>query len=399
MTLDQQIGAAPDMTQGFDPFAADVMAEPSSAYAYLHTTAPVHRYDDFDPPFYTLSRYDDVARALRDVDTFSSEFGQGPRFTPPRGMLSDPPQHTFFRGLVQQAFTPRAISAMADSVRQLALDLLATRNPSGWDLHDAFAFPLPVTVIAGMLGVPGDDLHLFKRWSDASVAAMGARDPSAYESDMAALARYLHGHIKARRSAADAAPMREDDLIMRLVRAEDTGRTLSDDEILGVTNQLLVGGNETTTSLITNSVWRMLAEPELWHHLVQAPELIDAALEESLRFDPPVLGLYRTTTRPIEMHGVQIPADAKVLLHYAAANRDPAVFDAPDQFLLDKPPQRHLAFGLGVHFCLGAQLARLEARAALEALVQRCPELRLVDAGSRITPFFLWGRARLPVEG
>ncbi|MDD9960650.1 MAG: cytochrome P450 [Gammaproteobacteria bacterium] len=376
----------------YDPFKPPVFDEPSVAYAHLLAERPVHYFADFDPPFYTLSRHADVQRALRDIDTYSSEFGQGPRFTPPAGMLSNPPQHTFFRSLVQQAFSPRAIEAMRGRVEELAEELLDEIPAGEWDLHDAFAFPLPVIVIAEMLGVPADDLHLFKRWSDASVAAMGAADPSAYESELADLANYILARIRERR----AAPGRGD-LIDRLVQAEQDGKVLTDEDILSVVNQLLVGGNETTTSLITNAVWRLLERPALWRQVVAEPGLVDRALEESLRFDPPVLGLYRSTTRAVELHGVRIPKDAKVMLHYAAANRDPEVWDDPDTFSLDRPAQRHLSFGLGVHFCLGAQLARLEASAALRALAARCPDLRLVNPGERITPWFLWGRRHLPV--
>jgi len=237
----------------FSPLSPSVLDDPSSAYRFLHTEAPVHLVEDFAPPFYTLSRYKDVEAALQDIGTFSSEFGQGPRFSQPAGLLSDPPQHTFFRGLVQKAFTPRAIDGWTGRISTLAADLVEARpRPQSWDLHDDFAFPLPVTVIAEMLGVPGEDLHLFKRWSDASVAAMGAVDPQPYQADLGDMAQYLAGEIAARR----ADPSR-DDLIAALVRASDGGRTLSDGEILGVVVQLLVGGNKTTTSLITNMVWRI----------------------------------------------------------------------------------------------------------------------------------------------
>ena len=379
---------------GYDPFRPPVLDEPSVAYAHLLAEQPVHYFADFDPPFYTLSRYADVQTALRDIETYSSEFGQGPRFTPPVGMLSNPPQHTFFRSLVQQAFSPRAIEAMRGRVEALAEELLDACPAGEWDLHDAFAFPLPVIVIAEMLGVPAEDLHLFKRWSDASVAAMGAADPSAFESELAALADYLLAQIRQRRATPGAG-----DLIDRLVAAKQDGQGLADEELRGVVNQLLVGGNETTTSLITNAVWRLLDRPELWRRVVAEPGLVDRALEESLRFDPPVLGLYRSTTRAVELHGVRIPKGAKVMLHYAAANRDPRVWDDPNTFSLDRPAQRHLSFGLGVHFCLGAQLARLEAGSALRALVVRCPDLRLVNSGQRIAPWFLWGRRHLPVAG
>ena len=382
------------VTGAYDPFRPPVLDEPSVAYAHLLAERPVHYFADFDPPFYTLSRHADVQTALRDIETYSSEFGQGPRFTPPVGMLSNPPQHTFFRSLVQQAFSPRAIEAMRGRVEALAEELLDACPAGEWDLHDAFAFPLPVIVIAEMLGVPAEDLHLFKRWSDASVAAMGAADPSAFESELTALADYLLAQIRQRRATPGAG-----DLIDRLVAAKQDGQGLADEELRGVVNQLLVGGNETTTSLITNAVWRLLDRPALWQRVVADPSLVDRALEESLRFDPPVLGLYRSTTRPVELLGVRIPKGAKVMLHYAAANRDPEVWDDPNTFSLDRPAQRHLSFGLGVHFCLGAQLARLEAGAALRALAARCPDLRLVNWGQRIAPWFLWGRRHLPVAG
>lgn len=376
------------------PFSPASLAEPSSAYGALLTRAPVYRCADFEPPFYLLSRHADVAAALRDIDTFSSEFGQGPRFTPPAGMLSDPPQHTLFRGLVQQAFTPRAIDALSVRIEQLADELLDDCARRGdFDLHDDFAFPLPVIVIAEMLGVPAGDLYKFKHWSDASVAAMGSERPEAYAADLAAMADYLRARVHdARRADAPAS------LIRALVQAEADGRRLADDEILSVLTQLLVGGNETTTSLITNAVWRLLERPALWRRLADDVSLVPAAVEESLRFDPPVLGLFRNTTCPVALHGVEIPAGSKVMLHYGAANRDPAVFADADTFSLDRPPKRHLAFGLGVHFCLGAQLARLEGRTALTRLVTRFPDLTLLDAGERIAPFFLWGRRRLPVR-
>jgi cytochrome P450 len=381
------------MADGYDPFSPAVMADPACPYPFLHHEAPVHRYDDFDPPFYTLSRYKDVEGGLRDIATYSSEFGQGPRFTPPRGMLSDPPQHTFYRGLVQQAFTPRAIDALSPRVAAIADDLLAARDPNAWDLHDDFAFPLPVMVIAEMLGVPGEDIHLFKQWSDSSVASMGAKDQSPYVADLQAMGQYLLTEVAKRRAAP------RDDLISAIVGARLDGRGLDDDEVLAVVNQLLVGGNETTTSLITNMAWRLLQQPDLYARVVADPALVEAAVEESLRYDPPVLGLYRNSTREVELHGVRIPERSKVFMLYAAANRDPEAFPDPDTFSLDRPYHRHLSFGLGVHFCLGAPLARLEAQASLHALVRRCPGLRLLGDGERITPFFLWGRKHLPVAG
>jgi len=383
------------VAEEFAPYAPEALADPASGYRHLLEEAPVCWVRSFDPPFCIVSRYEDVDAALRDIETFSSEFGQGPRFTPPAGMLSDPPQHTFLRGLVQQAFTPRAIAAMGSRIGQLSRELLdEVTGRERWDLHDDYAFPLPVLVIAELLGVPETDIHRFKAWSDASVAAMGAEDPAPYAPALRNMAAYLLEQIRERRDRAIAGG----DLVSQLVNAREAGRGLSDTEVLGVVTQLLVGGNETTTSLVTNAVWRLLQHPERWRRFVAEPALVDRIIEESLRYDPPVLGLFRNTTRDVTLHGQVIPAGTKVMLHYAAASRDPRVFDRPDRFDIDAERRRHFSFGLGVHFCLGAQLARLEARTALLSLAARCPGLELVDDGERIAPFFLRGRRKLPVR-
>ena len=377
----------------YDPFADATMAEPASTYDFLHAMSPVDFYETYDPPFYTLSRYDDVLDALMDIETFSSEFGQGPRFTPPAGMLSNPPDHTFFRGLVQKAFTPKSIKELQPRIEALATELLdGVDGQDTFDAHDDYGFPLPVTIIAEVLGIPDGDLHLFKRWSDASVEAMGAEDPTPWLADLTAMGAYIAGVIADRRTNPG------DDLVTRLVQVETDGKGLDNDDILSIVNQLLVGGNETTTSLITNCIWRLLQQPELYQRVVEDPSLVNRAIEESLRFDPPVLGLYRNTTRDVEIRGQIIPEGSKVMLHYAAANRDPDKYDDPHTFSLDRPPSRHLAFGLGVHFCLGSELARMEGRVALDTLVRRCPDLSLVGDGERIRPFFLWGRKTLPVK-
>ncbi len=383
------------MTVHYDPFSEQTLADPASNYQRLHREAPVHYIEDHDPPFYTLSRYADVEAALQDGVTYSSEWGQGPNFTPPMGMLSNPPQHTYYRRLVQPAFTPAAIAALAPRIEALARDLLDNvADKTAFDVHDDYAFPLPVIIISELLGVPEEDIHLFKDWSDASVEAMGAEDPAPWAEKMKAMAAYQLNQIEERR-AADNPP---NDLITMLVKVRRDGKPLADEQLLSVINQLLVGGNETTTSLITNCVWRLLERRALWERVVADPNLIDTAIEESLRFDPPVLGLYRTTTREVTLRGVTVPENTKVMLHYAAANRDARIFPDPDVFSLDRPATRHMAFGLGVHFCLGAELARLEARLALKALIDRRPNLTLENAGERIKPFFLWGRRKLPVK-
>ncbi len=380
----------------YDPLSPATLADPGPGWTPLLRDAPVHLHAGFDPPFYTLSRHADVSAALRDVETFSSHYGQGPRFTVAGGLLSDPPEHTRFRRIVQRAFKPTRIEALRPRAEEIARELLAALRGDALELHDDFACPLPVVMIAELLGVPASAREQFKRWSDVMVEAMGMQDPAPLAQEMEALARYLAGAV-----AEHRARPRGGDLIDQLVEASEAGEGLTDAQVVGVVSQLLVGGNETTTSLITNCVWRLLETPGAWSRLCASPALIPAAIEESLRFDPPVLGLFRTTTREVRLHGVTIPARAKVMLSYAAANRDPAVFQEPDRFRLDRPrseASEHLSFGLGVHFCLGAALARLEAETALRALAARFPRLALAGPGERIKPFFLWGRRRLPLH-
>ena len=375
------------------------MADPANGHQELLTECAVHRCDAFEPPFYTLSRYEDVEQALRDIETFSSQFGQGPRFTDPAGMLCDPPQHTYVRKLVQQAFTPKAMRQLQPRIEKVTQDLIAEiKGRETFDFHDDFAFPLPVIIIADMLGVPEEDLERFKHWSDIQVAAMGAEDPSQYESEQLEFFSYMQNHLLSRRADLAANKSVPDDLLTIVADGkDDNGELLSEGDAQSVLMQLLVGGNETTTSLITNLMWRLL-QNEQWSLLVEQPELIEAAIEESLRYDPPVLGLYRNTTREVSLHGETIPANVKVYMNYAAANRDERVFTDPDKFDIGRDRKRHLAFGLGTHFCLGAPMARLETQIAYVALASALPNLELVEDGERIAPFFLWGRRKLPLR-
>ena len=389
------------MNEGWSPFQPEVMKDPAAGHQYLLKQCPVHHCEDFDPPFFTLSRYEDVERALRDIETYSSHYGQGPRFTEPAGMLADPPQHTAYRKLVQRAFTPKAVEALRPQVVELTHKLVddILSGSADFDLHDDFAFPLPVVIIAGMLGVPSSDLDDFKRWSDMQVEIMGSEDPMQYMEEQGRFQEYMSRHMLTRRGQIENGEAVPEDLLTMIAGArDDAGEYIPDSDALSMLNQLLVGGNETTTSLITNMMWRLLEVPERWQAIVDDPALIDSAVEESLRFDPPVLGLYRNVTRDVEMHGVTIPAGNKVWINYAAANRDAAVFENPDEFDLRRTGKRHMAFGLGVHFCIGAPTARLEAEVALSVLRERLPDLHLLGDGERIGPFFLWGRRKLPVR-
>ena len=384
----------------WSPFSPEVMADPANGHAELLERCPVHRCDEFQPPFFTLSRFDDVDQALRDIDTFSSQHGQGPRFSDPVGMLCDPPQHTYLRNIIQPAFGPRAMTELRPTVQALTDQLIddIQAGPAEFDFHDVFAFPLPVIIIAGMLGVPQADLERFKHWSDIQVAAMGAEDPSEFEAEQMAFFAYMVNHLQTRRAEIEAGERVPDDLLTLVAgaRAEDGG-FVPEADAQSMLMQLLVGGNETTTSLMTNLLWRLLQNPDQWQLLRSDPSHIESAIEECLRFDPPVLGLYRNTTRAVTLHDVTIPEGVKVYINYAAANRDPNAFENPNQFDITRPRKRHMSFGLGLHMCIGAPMARMEAEIALTTLINRLPNLRLMGEGTRIAPFFLWGRRTLPL--
>jgi cytochrome P450 len=204
---------------------------------------------------------------------------------------------------------------------------------------------------------------------------------------------YILDLLRAKRGRMD-----DHSLLARIARARRDGIDISDEEAVGLTLQLFVAGNETTTSLITNFMWRMLSGDNLWADFRAGAIDLHKAINESLRFDPPLLGLFRTTACDVEIAGTRIPANTKVLTHYGAANRDPAVFERPDVFDVHRPIRKILSFGLGIHFCLGAELAKLEAQVTLSALRDRFPRLEMVDDGERIGPFLFWGRRKLPIR-
>jgi len=390
----------------YDPFGPDVMEDPFPAYAELRATCPVHRRTEA-PPFVTLTRHTDVIDAVRDVATFSSRGGQGPLPSDVIALFDDPPSHTFFRRLVNKAFTPRSVQVRQPMIEELVDELVEAmaRTPGRRaDLHDALAMPLPMIVIARMLGVAEELGPTFKRWSDAQVAGLGDRNHDEQRRARREMNEYFLAEIARRRAALAAGEPLSDDLVSSLVAAsQQEERPITDDELLSLLVQLLVGGNETTTSLVTNLVWRLLQDRSLWEAVVADRSLVEVAVEESLRFDPPVLGLFRTTACPVQVAGEELAAGEKVQLLWASANRDAAIWEDPDRFRLDRDVatlrSRHLSFGFGLHVCPGAPLSRLEARLALEALVRRLPDLRLDPDGSteRIEPFLLWGRRRLDV--
>ncbi|TYK46802.1 cytochrome P450 [Actinomadura decatromicini] len=406
MTVMRPAGSEPGGESGgeYDPFAPEVLEDPAAAHRALRERCPVHHHTGFgENGFYTLSRHADVAALFGDVGLWSSEWGQGPIFTKEGGLRSDPPEHTVYRRLVTAAFTARRTAALEDWITATAGDLIDGFAADGRaDLCAAYAVPLPVLVIAKILGVPAAGVDEFKEWSDQFMAGQNAADPAVQGAARAKIDGYFSEVLEERRAVlASAGPdALPDDLLTALLTAEHDGRPFTTEELLPLILLLLVGGNETTTSLIANAVWRLL-DLGLWDDVRARPELVDAAVEESLRYDPPVLGLFRTNTRPVIMHGVEIPEGSKAHGLYASANRDPEAWDDPDTFRLDRDladlRRRHMSFGAGQYLCPGAALARLEARISLRLLGERLPGLRLDGAPTRVDSFMMWGPSNLPI--
>ena len=398
----------------YDPFSAATLADPMAAYAELRANCPVHFHENFSPPFFTVTRHDDAVEILRDVELWSSRYGQTPQYSRGNGLGQDPPEHTEFRRLFQKGFTPRMIGRLEEEIEELgnALidDMLVDGRTEG-DFHDLYACPLPIIVIAKLLGIPPSDLARFKVWSDALVATFNDPDPRAPDQTRGELEAYFQTHIDERHRLLRDAGVTEaadehlgtvipNDLVSGFVVAEYQGRRLNDAELHRILIQLLLGGNETTTSLLTNLLVRLMEDRGRWEAVCRDPALIEIAVEESLRFDPPVLGLFRTNLEPTCLRSVDIPLKSKVMVTYASANRDPDLFDDPDEFRLDRSLESlrgHLSFGFGHHYCPGTALARLEGRVSLRLLANRLPDLRIVGEPERIAPFNLWGKKSLPV--
>jgi len=380
----------------FLPIQKELRSDPHPYYRRLRERDPVHRSRLAGG--WVLSRYEDVLGVLRDPTWSSDERNwarhpvyraRGERAGLPdpysehfASMLRlDPPDHTRLRSLVSKAFTPRAVEAMRPRVALLADELLAkVESRRSMELIAEFAAPLPVIVIAELLGVPAGDHEQFRRLSDQAVKLLG--DGPLVErkrgvAGMRAIRDYFAAIVTARRSD----PQR--DLISALVAAEEAGDRLSLVELLSTLVLLLVAGNETTTKLIGNGILALLRNPHELERLRADPGLMENAVEELLRYDGPVQLTSRMAKEDRELCGRTARRGDQVVLLLAAANRDPDAFPDPDRLDLGRRDVRHLAFSQGIHFCLGAQLARLEASIALGALVTRLPGLRLADASIR----------------
>lgn len=384
----------------FDPFGPEVRKDPYQYYARLRAEQPVFKLEPFG--FWLVTRYEDVQFVLKSHQLFSSEgmAGAGGREGQIRSIITmDPPDHAQLRSLVSRAFTPKMIAGLEPRIREITRGLLSGlgRTPD-FDVIGGLALPLPVRVIAEMLGVEPQRQDDFKRWSDIMVGQMfrPAAHPEqiAYEeAEMSAFETYIRWAIEERRRNP------ADDLITALVQAEDEHQHLTPDEVFAFTGLLLVAGNETTTNLLGNMVLALLRHPGELHRLREAPSRIPQAVEETLRYDSPVQMLFRTARENVELSGTVIPKGAIVLPVMGSANRDEARYPHAESFDVTRDANGHLAFGHGVHFCIGAPLARLEARVAMEELLPHLADAMLADGELEyIDAFFLRGLKRLPIR-
>jgi cytochrome P450 len=383
----------------YDPEHEATQVDPFPIYRRLRDEAPVYRQERLR--FFALSRFADVYDALRDHETFCSRQGLtwDPRAAEQAGILpmmvtTDPPAHTRLRQLINRGLTPRRVSALEPEVRAVVVDAVeALRAAGGGDVVRDLAVRVPTAIVGSFLGVPAADRGRFHDWATAVVrGTSGAEFHAEHHRAAAELYGYFRDLIGERRAAP------ADDLIAALIASELDGERLSDEDILGFCFNIVIGGIETTTNLIASGMVLLQAHPQSRQRLADDPARIPAALDEILRLETPVQGLCRTTTRPVALHGTTIPAGEKVLLMFGAANRDEREFADPDRFDLGRGAERHLAFGYGAHYCIGAALARLMGRVAFEELTSRLgPHRVATEHGRRLRSAVNRGWHSLPL--
>ena len=401
----------------FDPLSPEALENPGPHYSALRAACPFHRHVSESHDFYVLSDHAEIReKVLADNPVWSFRFGNAAKDSiSDVGLKTDPPFHNAFRAALLPGFAPAQLKAYAARIETIAnalIDTMLASPDKRGDFCALFAGPLPARMMCIMLGAPEADYPRYKKWADLmQFLIFHDPEPGSYEPILKEVYPHFLGHIEARREMLRAAGVTEpdiaalgtilpDDYMSRILVTKVEDRYMTDEEMLNVCLAFLTGGHETTLSLLANLMWRLLEEPARWERLKAEPNLVVAAIEESLRYDPPVLAHFRTSLAPVEMHGHAVPEHAKLMFSIAGANRDPAVFENPEDFVIDRPliqARRHLSFGAGVHFCLGAPVARLEARIAFETLLRRLPNLRLDGPSERIPTWMYWGRATLPV--
>jgi cytochrome P450 len=381
----------------------ELKSNPYPHYRKMRDTNPVH-YDEQNK-WWDVYHYDDVLNVVTDYTTFSSErvvgdlkpqgdSSQKPDTeAPARTILNtDPPRHRQMRSLITQAFTPHAIAQLAPRITSIVNDHLDMVAATGkMDVVRDLSYPLPTIVIAELLGIPISEREQFKRWSDAVVSTSQEEGQQAFKE----MREYFKGIIAQRRIQ----PQTQDDLIKSLITAQEEGQHLTDAEVISFCVLLLIAGNETTTNLIGNAIICFDERPEVMDQLRNDPALILSAVEEVLRYLSPVQLLVRVATVDTEIGGKKIKAGEIIVPWLGSANRDERQFPHPDTFDIKRNPNRHVAFGHGIHFCIGAPLARLESKIALEAMLKRFQQIRRVPGVplKLVDSTFVYGPKELPI--
>ena len=386
-----------------DLLTSAIAADPYPAYRELREKSPLH-YVTLPPGTlpgvnkptrgWGLMKYEDLYGALHDHDTFSSEISVVRELGQKLVLLEDdPPQHTRLRPLVNRAFTLKRVKALEPWITGIANELLDEMGEGIIEFVGSYAGALPVRVIACLLGIPGEDYATFKRWSNTFIsrgsAASAERTKSVHD-----LLTYFSQIANARRTAAAK------DLITALVEGKIGGESLTEMEIISFCILLLIAGNETTTNLVGNMLNILVERPELWHLLREDRSLVEPVIEETLRYDSPIQRFFRITTRDVEISGTQLKKGERVTMFYGSANRDPSAFPQPDEFRLDRELRRHVAFGTGIHHCLGAPLARAQAKITLNAFLDRFARITRGTAPARrqSASYLVYGFEQLPLE-
>jgi cytochrome P450 len=383
-------------------------SDPYAVYARMRGETPVTQTVlPNGVAVYLVTRYADVLAGLKDERLIKNihnarppgllaRLGVVPNLNNTNMLRADPPEHTRLRALAHAAFTPKFVNQMRGHVQDIADRLLDAAQPNGkMDLINDFAFPLPITVITEMLGVPTADEHKFREWSTATIASGALSGEGTHlVPEMLPLVQYMRQLVGERRKSP------QEDLIRQLILAEENDDHLSETELIGTTILLLIAGHETTVNLIGNGTLALLQQPEQIEKLKQDPSVIRPAVEEILRVVNPVQMVNRYAAVDLEIGGVKIPRGSHLILVVAAGNHDAAFVDAPDQLDVMHSDAKHLAFGQGIHYCLGAPLARLEGEIAFTTLLKRLPNLRLADPNQKLEwrpAIELRGLSTLPV--